>query len=104
MESKGNDPTSLRGYPSYPPGEDIYSNFQEEADIDPENISGTKESEIFTGLLNEKDFPEDVSGGDLDIPGAESDDMHLNSGIEDEENNYYSLGGDDHNDLDENQG
>jgi hypothetical protein len=25
-------------------------------------------------------------------------------GSEDEENNYYSLGGDDHNDLEENQG
>jgi hypothetical protein len=104
MESKGNNQKSLQGYPSYPPGDDIYLHFQEEEDIDPENISGTKESDNFNGVLNEKDFPEDVSGGDLDIPGADSDDMHLTPEIEDEENSYYSLGGDDHNDLDENQG
>lgn len=92
------------GYPFYPPGEDIYSHFKEEVDIDPENITGIKDSENPSGLWNEKDFMQDVSGGDLDIPGAVSDDLHLNPGIEDEENNYFSLGGDDHNDLDENQG
>jgi len=31
-------------------------------------------------------------------------DIPENAGSEDEENNYYSLGGDDHNDLDEDQG
>ena len=37
----------------------------------------------------------------LDVPGAELDDAEEVNGEEDEENNYYSLGGDDHNDLDE---
>ncbi|MEP7108319.1 MAG: hypothetical protein ABI760_10050 [Ferruginibacter sp.] len=37
----------------------------------------------------------------LDIPGAELDDADKKIGEEDEENNYYSLGGDDHNDLEE---
>jgi hypothetical protein len=41
------------------------------------------------------------SGSDLDIPGAELDDELEMIGSEDEENDYYSLGGDDHNDLDE---
>lgn len=42
-------------------------------------------------MLNEG---EDVSGRDLDIPGAEEDDEDEDRGEEDEENNSYSLGGD----------
>ena len=40
-------------------------------------------------------------GEDLDIPGAELDDANEKIGEEDEENNYYSLGGDNHDDLEE---
>ena len=40
-------------------------------------------------------------GDDLDIPGAELDDLKEATGEEDEENNYYSLGGDRHADLEE---
>ena len=36
----------------------------------------------------------DHTGDDLDIPGAELDDENEKTGNEDEENNYYSLGGD----------
>ena len=43
-------------------------------------------------------------GEDLDIPGAELDDMNEEIGEEDEENNYYSLGGDNHEDLEEDKG
>ena len=84
------------GYPLYPAKEDIYSKFKEEEDIDPENISKTKKS---VG----NDFEDEV-GDDLDIPGSELDDEQENIGSEDEENNYYSLGGDDHNDLEEDKG
>jgi len=45
-----------------------------------------------------------VSGADLDVPGAELDDAQEQIGSEDEENNYYSIGGDNHNDLDEDNG
>ncbi|MES2520051.1 MAG: hypothetical protein V4585_18180 [Bacteroidota bacterium] len=94
------------GYPLYPASEDIYNKFHEEADIDPEDISQKKfaaeEDEI--GEWNEKDFDEDVSGDDLDVPGSELDDDQEAVGSEDEENNYYSLGGDDHNDLEEDKG
>lgn len=38
---------------------------------------------------------------DLDIPGSELDDKDEGIGEEDEENNYYSLGGDRHDDLEE---
>jgi len=47
---------------------------------------------------------DDVEGDldeDLDIPGAELDDKEENIGEEDEENNYYSLGGDRHESLEE---
>lgn len=56
------------------------------------------------GTRNEKDFSEDMSGDDLDIPGSELDDQQEGVGSEDEENNYYSIGGDNHNDLDEDKG
>lgn len=35
---------------------------------------------------------------DSDVPGAELDDRQEEIGSEDEENNYYSLGGDNHDD------
>lgn len=38
---------------------------------------------------------------DLDVPGSELDDDDELIGSEDEENNYYSIGGDNHNDLEE---
>ena len=38
---------------------------------------------------------------DLDVPGSELDDADEEVGEEDEENNYYSLGGDNHIDLEE---
>ena len=101
---EGNDENNnLKGYPIYPPSEDIYSKYQEERDIDPEDITKTKEVNEKAGAKNEKDFIDDVTGSDLDVPGSELDDEQENIGIEDEENNYYSLGGDEHTDLDENK-
>lgn len=41
-------------------------------------------------LLNERSMADDVSGEDLDIPGAEDDDENEAIGEEDEENNSYS--------------
>ena len=38
----------------------------------------------------------DLAGADLDIPGSELDDASEDLGSEDEENNLYSLGGDNH--------
>lgn len=93
------------GYPQYPASEDIYNNSKEE-DLEPDllplvekNVSAFKKIKE-----NEKDYSEDESGDDLDVPGAELDDEEESVGSEDEENNYYSLGGDDHNDLDEDKG
>ena len=90
----------------YPSSEDIYNQFQKESDVDPADISKKKiPVEINNaGMRNEKDFRQDKSGSDLDVPGSELDDAQENIGNEDEENNYYSLGGDNHNDLEENSG
>ena len=63
--------TDLPGYPLYPAGEDIFSKSKEEGNINPEDISKTKESSDNSkaGKSNEKDFVEDQSGSDLDVPG-----------------------------------
>jgi hypothetical protein len=95
---------NFSGYPAYPSIEDIYTRYYQEKDINPEDTSKIKVSNEDKGTRNEKDFNDDVSGSDLDIPGSELDDKQENIGSEDEENNYYSLGGDDHNDLDEDKG
>ncbi len=96
----------LPGYPLYPASEDIYSKYEEAGNVNPEEITQSKppNEDRGAGKNNEKDFIEDVSGADLDVPGSELDEKEGNMGSEDEENNYYSLGGDDHNDLDEDKG
>ena len=78
--------TDLPGYPLYPDGEDIYSKYKEEESIDPEDISKKKETTVNkkAGKNNEKDFSDDKSGNDLDIPEQESDDSKKNDEIEDE--------------------
>ena len=90
-------------YPFYSPKEDIYLKDKEE-DFNPEELSKMKVSGPKTGQLEDLDFNEDISGSDLDVPGSELDDDLEEIGSEDEENNYYSLGSDDHNDLDEEDG
>jgi hypothetical protein len=97
---------SGQGYPLYPASDDIYNKSKQEPNIDPQDISKVKETTEVdnedTGNQTEDD--DVVSGEDLDIPGAELDDEQEDIGNEDEENNYYSLGGDNHNDLKEDQG
>lgn len=76
----------LPGYPTYPVNEDIYRQGKEEAEINPEEISK---------------FKDDIQDDQLDVPGAELDDTQEEIGSEDEENNYYSIGGDNHDHLEE---
>ena len=80
------------GYPVYAATEDIYIQSKEEQEIDPEQLYETK-------VTNTKirKFTTD----DLDVPGSELDDKEEAIGNEDEENNFYSLGGDNHNNLEE---
>ncbi len=93
----------FQGYPIYPESEDIYEKFQEEEAINPENTSKTKVPNS-DNASRRKDLDDENIVNDLDIPGAELDDLQENIGSEDEENNYYSLGGDDHLDLEEDKG
>jgi hypothetical protein len=85
----------------YPPSEDIYQQLKKEKDLNPEDITKNKAPNEKEGTWNEKGFTDVKTGADLDVPGSELDDQQENVGSEDEENNYYSLGGDNHNDLEE---
>lgn len=85
----------LPGYPTYPASEDIYNRFKEEEEINPEDIVNLKEN-VEMSANNQKDFSDDFSGSDLDVPGSELDDNQEEIGSEDEENNLYSIGGDNH--------
>lgn len=97
----GFDPT---GYPVYPPSDDIYNKGIKEMDLNPENPELKKTANEKEGMPNEKSFVEDMSGADLDVPGSELDDQQEKVGSEDEENNYYSIGGDNHENLEEDKG
>ena len=102
------------GYPHYPANEDIYSQLVEAQDIDPEDVTRKKSTDIpqYVDADDSKDLVDTEAeeltsehmGSELDIPGAELDDESESIGNEDEENNYYSLGGDNHNNLEEDQG
>ncbi len=86
--------------PIYPPSEDIYRQEKELDDVDPE--TGKMKTTVKNpDGPNELDFSETKIGNDLDVPGSELDDEMEKTGNEDEENNYYSLGGDNHNDLED---
>jgi thioredoxin reductase len=111
-KDSSDDAESFPGYPEYPPEEDILNrgNERNKVDIDVENV--TRSARINNELpletaddlsYDEKGeiFEHGESGRDLDIPGAELDDPAEDIGSEDEENNFYSLGGDRHNDLEE---
>lgn len=99
-EAENND---FPGYPHYPASEDIYNNAKE-TDLNPEDVSKVKKQPEIPGKRNVKDFKEDLTGEDLDVPGSKADEAKFNAGSEDEENNYYSLGGDAQNDLEEDNG
>jgi hypothetical protein len=101
--NENNDPDkpAFPGYPLYPTSEDIYNQGKKEMKLNPNDLSKNKVPNEEVGTSNEKDFDEDMSGNDLDVPGSELDDQQESVGSEDEENNYYSLGGDNHNDLEE---
>jgi hypothetical protein len=96
----------IEGYPMYPESEDIYNNAKKETDLNFESILSSKpltENDRLE-IIDEKGLKHDAMGNQLDIPGSELDDAQERIGSEDEENNYYSLGGDNHDDLEESKG
>lgn len=78
-----------------PPGDPIYSS---KDDIYSRHEKESFDEEVAPDTGKEDNIP--FSEG-LDVPGAELDDADEIIGEEDEENNYYSLGGDNHDDPDE---
>lgn len=76
--------TEFPGYIPYPKGEDIFVKSKKV-----ENKKDKKDNTL-TALSPDR------MGDALDVPGSELDNNQENIGSEDEENNYYSLGGDNH--------
>lgn len=74
--------------------EDLNFRSGTEADVNDEDLA------VLNSTNDEIGMPQNVSNEDLntdlDIPGSELDDDNERIGEEDEENNYYSLGGDRH--------
>lgn len=103
-EKRSAEATDLPGYPVNSPSEDIYTIERRELNPSQKTSVQNASTKNVEGQLNEKDFEEDMSGDDLDVPGSELDDRQEKVGSEDEENNYYSIGGDEHNNLDESKG
>jgi len=101
LDQKNQQMISFPGYLPYPPEQDIYVQSTKESEINPENIGESKITDEIIVTGNDPLEMEPQSGSDLDIPGAELDDQNEAIGTEDEENNYYSIGGDGHNDLEE---
>jgi len=104
------------GYPEYPASEDIMSkhNRDKEVDLDINAVTGSfrrnselppeKKERLEKSDEQEETWRQDKVGDDLDVPGAELDDEEEAIGEEDEENNIYSIGGDRHEDLEEDNG
>ena len=85
-EKKTEKKIELPGYIPYPKGEDIFVKSKKV-----ENKKDVKDKPL-------KALNPDRMGDQLDVPGSELDNDQENIGSEDEENNYYSLGGDNHDD------
>jgi len=75
------------------------------ADLTPDDLQALNaEENSFEGddaVLEGRAYPVDFAAKDLDVPGAQLDDRDEATGDEDEENNFYSLGGENHEDLEE---
>ncbi len=66
-------------------GEDEEENRLHGAELDNRDAEGD--------LLNENTSDDAATGNELDVPGSEEDDANEEIGEGDEENNFYSLGG-----------
>ena len=86
--------------------EDEPKDVVKEADITPEDLEALGPKDLNMDLGDDEDLkhrphPVDFGGDDLDVPGVEDDNADEKIGSEDEENNLYSLGGDRHEDAED---
>jgi len=85
-------------FQQYPAQDHILGRDIVESTTDPDNISTSKYSNQILDRGNKRDFSGVAMGSDLDVPGSELDVEYDIAGNDDEENSYYSLGGDNHQD------
>jgi len=88
-------------YPLYPESDDIYHKEKKDGKWSIDNKVKLIEPSSKNADWHDMEFNPDSRKGLLDVPGAELDDDDEKIGAEDEENNYYSIGADNHNNLDE---
>lgn len=86
--------------------DDLKTTSKNESDVTAEDLEALGPEDLSMDMgddeqLRHRTQPVDFAGKDLDIPGSELDDDKEEIGSEDEENNSYSLGGDNHDDLEE---
>ncbi|HUM51195.1 MAG TPA: hypothetical protein PK431_05240 [Chitinophagales bacterium] len=84
---------------TYAANEDIFNKSINESTKNSDSYPGQKLNNRVE--LELKQNEKGVFKNDLDVPGSELDDEQEKNGSEDEENNYYSIGGDRHDDLEE---
>ncbi|MGA7721354.1 MAG: hypothetical protein WCA84_09260 [Ignavibacteriaceae bacterium] len=96
----GFEENTFPDYPNYAGSDDIYYHDKEE-DLNPEETYKIKKSYKRAGKKNVKKIIEDATDDYPDVRGNELDEMLENERFEDEKNNFYSLGGNHYNDLDE---
>ncbi len=101
--NKNEQERDFPGYPHYPSEEDITNpgNGNRKVNLDAEELANSNRLSAARASDERVMSPDEETN--LDVPGAELDDKNEVIGEEDEENNYYSLGGDRHADLDERQ-
>ena len=98
----GKEENTFPDYPNYAGSDDIYNTDKEE-ELNPKETSRIKKTYKRSGKKNEDKIIENATGNDLDVPGSERQEMEENEGSKDLENNFFSLGGDEYNDLDEDE-
>lgn len=81
--------TNFLGCTPYPASEDILNKQPERLDINVERIGESKEENEINPIIDDGLYDSNLES-DLDIPGAELDDVDEAIGSEDEENNFYS--------------
>jgi hypothetical protein len=75
-----------------------------EGEVTPEDLEALGPEDLSMDLNEDEQLKQrvdevDFEGDDLDVPGSELDDDQEEIGSEDEENNFYSLGSDDNDNL-----
>jgi len=83
---------------NYPASEDIFNKAKDVGELGADSNSGISTAPEKIIDWHDNEFEKDAADGGLDVPGSE---LPIKIGEEDEENAYYSIGGDAHNNLEE---